>query len=661
MNEIEVLEHRLLMSAIHVNAGGGALIDARGRAFSADAGFTGGSVVQVAPYDVARTTNDLLFHSQREGGSFSFAQSVDNGRYALFLEFADAASTAPGQRVFNVSVEGNPEVSNYDIFAKVGQGAADARCVDVTIADGQLNVAFQASAGLACVSAIVLAPTDMPASAQPYSWDGLSETARTTTSASNLADLGSALFFYASENRGNFPNDYTSVQEYFGEYSLHSIFASPRTDTSLPRGELADVERVAWTASRADFLFIHYARLRDLGPNDPWMYENPDRVTDGINVLFGDGRVEHLDRAAAAALIGFPNVPPGDPPVRPNVGPKDSEVTTSQANLLKIGSALRSWSNNNQGRYPTNLGAVFAYSTTGTTLQTFINPRTETTAPPANWTLEQNCVWVATKGDYVYLGNRKSASSFRPYDVLAYERPAGLTGGINVLFGDGRVEFREISWFDETLAHQVPPTSVPPWMSTPGGSYTLSAQSLAINSGIIGLSGDIASINPGMNVTVADGATLVILASQHLGSLVVNGTVELPGQFGITTRMLRVGSLQLGPNGKLDLSDGYLIVDYPTNSPRAMIQAAINRARMDGWLGPTGITTPRAASTLRNTTLGVLEASELRSIYATNPHFHGEPVDDNAVLVQFTYYGDTDFNGVVDFDDYSRIDFGFTN
>ncbi|MBC8108879.1 MAG: hypothetical protein H7Z14_20005, partial [Anaerolineae bacterium] len=56
-----------------------------------------------------------------------------------------------------------------------------------------------------------------------------------------------------------------------------------------------------------------------------------------------------------------------------------------------------------------------------------------------------------------------------------------------------------------------------------------------------------------------------------------------------------------------------------------------------------------------------LEASELRSIYATNPHFHGEPVDDNAVLVQFTYYGDTDFNGVVDFDDYSRIDFGFTN
>ena len=29
------------------------------------------------------------------------------------------------------------------------------------------------------------------------------------------------------------------------------------------------------------------------------------------------------------------------------------------------------------------------------------------------------------------------------------------------------------------------------------------------------------------------------------------------------------------------------------------------------------------------------------------------------MLVKYTYYGDTDFNGVVDFDDYSRTDAGF--
>ena len=31
------------------------------------------------------------------------------------------------------------------------------------------------------------------------------------------------------------------------------------------------------------------------------------------------------------------------------------------------------------------------------------------------------------------------------------------------------------------------------------------------------------------------------------------------------------------------------------------------------------------------------------------------------VLVKYTYYGDTDFNGVVNFDDYARIDGGFNN
>src|SRR5687767_3903361 len=37
----------------------------------------------------------------------------------------------------------------------------------------------------------------------------------------------------------------------------------------------------------------------------------------------------------------------------------------------------------------------------------------------------------------------------------------------------------------------------------------------------------------------------------------------------------------------------------------------------------------------------------------------GETIDTSAVLVKYTYYGDTNFNGVVNFDDYSRTDAGF--
>jgi hypothetical protein len=54
-----------------------------------------------------------------------------------------------------------------------------------------------------------------------------------------------------------------------------------------------------------------------------------------------------------------------------------------------------------------------------------------------------------------------------------------------------------------------------------------------------------------------------------------------------------------------------------------------------------------------------MEASEFKSIYGVGALFDGETVDPTTVLVKYTYYGDTDFNGVVNFDDYSRTDAGF--
>ena len=190
---IEPLERRALFSALHINAGGDALIDARGRAFAADTGFAGGDVATVAPYQVQRPTNDALFCSRRQGASFSFAHAVANGRYSLFLEFAGNATTAAAQHVFDVAVEGAQRISNYDIFATVGAGSADARCVDVNITDGELNLSFTADVGLASVSAIVLVPIDTPATAQPYGWDGLPASQRMASASSNLHAVGMAM------------------------------------------------------------------------------------------------------------------------------------------------------------------------------------------------------------------------------------------------------------------------------------------------------------------------------------------------------------------------------------------------------------------------------------------------------------------------------------
>ena len=59
------------------------------------------------------------------------------------------------------------------------------------------------------------------------------------------------------------------------------------------------------------------------------------------------------------------------------------------------------------------------------------------------------------------------------------------------------------------------------------------------------------------------------------------------------------------------------------------------------------------------TTLGVLSGAEY--IAVNSGTFDGIAVNPTDVLVRYTYYGDTDFNGIVNFDDYSRIDNGFGN
>jgi hypothetical protein len=118
--------------------------------------------------------------------------------------------------------------------------------------------------------------------------------------------------------------------------------------------------------------------------------------------------------------------------------------------------------------------------------------------------------------------------------------------------------------------------------------------------------------------------------------------------------------LSLTGSAKLDLNDNDLLLDYTGASQLAGIQNLINAARNGGdWLG-NGITSSSARTNpSQNTTLGAMEASDYDSVYGSGALFGGSDPDSTAVLVKYTYYGDTDFNGFVDGDDYSRSDSGF--
>jgi hypothetical protein len=135
------------------------------------------------------------------------------------------------------------------------------------------------------------------------------------------------------------------------------------------------------------------------------------------------------------------------------------------------------------------------------------------------------------------------------------------------------------------------------------------------------------------------------------------GTLIMPAG---GNRLLQTRSLFIGATGALDLSDNDMIVDFSGGpSPLTTITGWINSGRQGNWTGFGIRSTSARFRPFSNTTLGVLPSSQYRAIYTPSTPFSGVPTNNNMVLVKYTYYGDTDFNGVVDFDDYARIDIGF--
>jgi hypothetical protein len=159
-------------------------------------------------------------------------------------------------------------------------------------------------------------------------------------------------------------------------------------------------------------------------------------------------------------------------------------------------------------------------------------------------------------------------------------------------------------------------------------------------------------------------ATVHFSTSHELAALNIRagGTAVMDPSFD-GSGVIHMDALSIAAGGKLDLADNALLLDYTGASQLPAVQAMINSARNGGaWNGATGIgSSSAAAHTPRNTTLGAMSAGDFKGIYGTKATFAGWYFDDTTVLVKYTYYGDTDFNGKVNFDDYVRTDNGFNN
>jgi hypothetical protein len=101
--------------------------------------------------------------------------------------------------------------------------------------------------------------------------------------------------------------------------------------------------------------------------------------------------------------------------------------------------------------------------------------------------------------------------------------------------------------------------------------------------------------------------------------------------------------------------------DLVTGTSKSTIVALIRTARNGGAWNQPGLTSSTARTQANHsTTLGVLSGAEYSSVGGTGV-FGGQNYAAGDTLAKYTWYGDTDFNGRVNFDDYVKTDNGFNN
>ena len=168
-----------------INAGGPEFTAGDGTVYEADSAnqyytggttfSTGGSGTPTDP-DIANTDDDTLYQTERYG-DFSYEIPVsESGTYEVTLQFAEiyqgvssndavdssgpTDGTQENDRLFDVAIEGQTVVTDYDIFSEVGPLAATEKTYTVEVTDGTLNVEFSTVNDNAKISAIKIKQVD---------------------------------------------------------------------------------------------------------------------------------------------------------------------------------------------------------------------------------------------------------------------------------------------------------------------------------------------------------------------------------------------------------------------------------------------------------------------------------------------------------------------
>jgi len=146
-------------TTVRLDSGGAGYNGTSGN-FAPDSYCSGGFSYIYPTRNILNTIDDTLYLSVYAGTAIGYSIPVENATYSVKLHFAECSVSGLGNRLFNVSMNGSPVLTNFDIFATAGgMDTPVVKSFTVKVTNGMLNINFQSVVGNAVVAAVEVVPT----------------------------------------------------------------------------------------------------------------------------------------------------------------------------------------------------------------------------------------------------------------------------------------------------------------------------------------------------------------------------------------------------------------------------------------------------------------------------------------------------------------------
>jgi hypothetical protein len=128
--------------------------------WSTDQNYSSTTTIYSTTSSIKDTNSDGLYQTERYGLAFTYNFNMYPGTYKVTLKFAEIFQTEKGQRIFDVSINGDKVLSKFDIFAEAGANTALDKTFTITT-DGPITISFRTIKDNAKISAIQIDPVSI--------------------------------------------------------------------------------------------------------------------------------------------------------------------------------------------------------------------------------------------------------------------------------------------------------------------------------------------------------------------------------------------------------------------------------------------------------------------------------------------------------------------